>query len=123
MPDQLMRIFTSEPQLITGGSVYLRIVAASYLFTGISQIFLCILKKYRVCHEKHGDWVKRRCYQYFPKCRADFRAALFPKMGIAGAALATSISKLIEMLWAYVESLRKNRIRLRIKYCFAADRL
>ena len=35
------------------------------------------LEKYRVCHEKHGDWVKRRCYQYFLKCRADLWAALF----------------------------------------------
>lgn len=34
----------------------------------------------------------------------------FPEMGIAGVALATSISKLIEMAWAYAESLRKDRI-------------
>ncbi len=39
-----MRIFTSESQLISGGVVYLRIVSVSYLFTGISQIYLCILK-------------------------------------------------------------------------------
>lgn len=43
-PELLMRIFTPEPQLISGGIKYLRIVAVSYLFTGISQIYLCILK-------------------------------------------------------------------------------
>lgn len=40
----LMRIFTGEPQLISGGVSCLRIVPVSYLFTGISQIYLCILK-------------------------------------------------------------------------------
>ena len=46
----------------------------------------------------------------------------FPEMGIAGAALATSISKLIEMGWAYLESLREKRARLRIKYCFTTEK-
>lgn len=39
-----MCIFTNEPQLIASGIVYLRVVSLSYLFTGISQIYLCILK-------------------------------------------------------------------------------
>ena len=39
-------------------------------------------------------------------------------MGIAGAALATSISKFIEMILVYVESLRENRIRLRMNNGF-----
>ncbi len=123
MPDQLMRIFTSEPQLITGGSVYLRIVAASYLFTGISQIFLCILKNTGYAMKSMVIGSSAVVINIFLNAALIFGLLFFPKMGIAGAALATSISKLIEMLWAYVESLRKNRIRLRIKYCFAADRL
>mgnify|MGYP000540443798 CR=1 FL=1 len=44
IPETLMRVFTNEPQLISSGIVYLRVVASSYLFTGISQIYLCILK-------------------------------------------------------------------------------
>lgn len=43
-PSSLMRIFTTESQLVSGGAIYLRIVSVSYLFTGISQIYLCILK-------------------------------------------------------------------------------
>lgn len=44
IPKTLMCIFTNEPQLIASGIVYLRVVSLSYLFTGISQIYLCILK-------------------------------------------------------------------------------
>ena len=44
IPGMLMRIFTNDPILIRGGSLYLRVIAVSYLLTGISQMYLCILK-------------------------------------------------------------------------------
>lgn len=44
IPGMLMRIFTNDPVLIRGGSLYLRVIAVSYLLTGISQMYLCILK-------------------------------------------------------------------------------
>ena len=44
IPSLLMRIFTADAALIEAGVPYLRTVAASYLFCGVSQIYLCILK-------------------------------------------------------------------------------
>lgn len=43
-PEFLMRLFTQDKILIVYGVAYLRVVSLSYLLTGISQIFLCILK-------------------------------------------------------------------------------
>lgn len=43
-PEFLMRLFTQDKILIVYGAAYLRVVSLSYLLTGISQIFLCILK-------------------------------------------------------------------------------
>ena len=43
-PRMLMRIFTNDDTLITLGAVYLRTVSWSYLFAGVSQIYLCIMK-------------------------------------------------------------------------------
>lgn len=123
MPGMLMRIFTREPQLISGGNIYLRIVSASYLFTGISQITLCILKNSGYAMKSMVIGSSAVVINIFLNAALIFGLFFFPKMGIAGAALATSISKLIEMLWAYVESLREKRIRLRMKYCFVTDRL
>ncbi len=123
VPDWFMRIFTPEPRLIAGGSSYLRIVAASYLFTGISQIFLCIQKNTGYAMKSMVIGSSAVMINIFLNAALIFGLFFFPKMGIAGAALATSVSKLIEMLWAWAESLRKNRIRLRIKYCFAPNRL
>lgn len=57
IPGMLMRIFTNDPVLIRGGSLYLRVIAVSYLLTGISQMYLCQRHK---CGSK-----------YFYQCSAD----------------------------------------------------
>ncbi len=120
-PSMLMRIFTSESQLISGGAGYLRIVSVSYLFTGISQIYLCILKNTNYAMKSMVIGSSAVVVNLFLNAALIYGLWFFPEMGIAGAALATSISKLIEMAWAYVESLRKGRIRLHIKCCISAE--
>ena len=120
-PSMLMRIFTSETQLISGGVNYLRIVSVSYLFTGISQIYLCILKNTDYAMKSMVIGSSAVVINLFLNAALIYGLWFFPELGIAGAALATSISKLIEMVWAYAESLRKDRIRLHIKYCISAE--
>ncbi len=44
IPERLMRVFTPEPELIRIGAEYLRIVSFSYLFSGIVQCFLTMMK-------------------------------------------------------------------------------
>lgn len=122
-PEALMKIFTSDRQLISGGVVYLRIVAASYLFTGISQIYLCILKNTGYAMKSMMIGSTSVVVNIFLNAALIFGLLFFPEMGIAGAALATSVSKLIEMIWVCLESLRENRARLRMKYCFKADKV
>ena len=115
-PRQLMRCFTADAALIEGGIVYLRVVASSYLFTGVSQIYLCILKN-------TGFALKSTVISSSVVVLNILLNAVFiygigpaPEMGIAGAALATTISKLIEVTWVVLESLREGRIRLKIRY-------
>ena len=43
-PTYIMRIFTPEIELIEHGASYLKTVGISYLFVGISQVYLCIMK-------------------------------------------------------------------------------
>lgn len=123
IPELLMRIFTPEPQLIAGGRTYLRIVAASYLFTGISQIYLCILKNTGYAVKSMIIGSTAVVVNIFLNAALIYGLWFFPKMGIAGAALATSISKLLELAWAYAESLRENHVRLHVRFCFAVDKL
>lgn len=122
VPEILMRIFTKEPQLIAGGVVYLRIVAVSYLFTAVSQIYLCILKNTGYAVKSMVIGSTAVVINIFLNAALIFGLFFFPKMGIAGAAFATSVSKLIELVWAQAESFREKHARLRMKFCFVADK-
>ena len=44
IPAPLMRIFTSDPEVIAEGVKYLRIVGVSYLFVAVSQVYLNIMR-------------------------------------------------------------------------------
>lgn len=122
-PGLLMRIFTRDEVLIAGGVRYLQVVGMSYLMTGISQIFLCILKN-------SGQAMKSTVISSFSVVLNIFLNAvfifgfwIFPEMGIAGAALATVIAKAAELLWLFAESCREGRIHLRMRYVIHTDPL
>lgn len=121
-PSLLMRIFTPEAGLISRGVEYLRIVSASYLFTGISQVYLCILKNTGCAVKSMIVGSSAVVINLFLNAALIYGLWFFPEMGVAGAALATSISKLIEMGWAYIESLKAGRVRLHIRYCFRTEK-
>ena len=72
LPQTLMRFFTPEAALIAGGSVYLKASSVSYLFCGVSQIYL--YEKQRPRRKKHCDKFLRRPVKYLIKCAFYFRA-------------------------------------------------
>lgn len=115
-PDKLMMIFTSDLKLIEAGIPYLRIVGISYLFTSVSQMYLCIMKN--IGKALLSTIISSTAMLVNILLNAILIFGLFgaPKMGIAGAALATTISRAIELLWCLGESLSGSRIPIRIKY-------
>ena len=44
IPETLMSIMTNDATLIAIGSQYLRVSSVSYLFIGLSQMYLCLMK-------------------------------------------------------------------------------
>lgn len=122
VPTSLMRIFTPEPVLIAYGAEYLRAVSLSYLLYGISQIFLCIMKNSG--RAARSSLISSTCVVVNILLNAVLIFGLFgfPKLGITGAAVATVIARAVELTWAYLDSLSKNRIKLRIGYLFRIDK-
>lgn len=112
----LMRIFTNDIKLIQAGIPYLRIVSVSYLFMGFSQIYLCIMKN-------SGRTAKSTIYGSVAvvinigfNVIFIFGLAGFPAMGIAGAALATTVSRAIELLLTIYENMHRSLVCVRLKY-------
>lgn len=122
-PGHLMRIFTPEAVLIEKGTHYLRVVGASYLLTGISQIYLCIMKNSGKVFKSTIIGSSAMILNILLNAVLIYGLFFMPAMGIAGAALATVISRGIELIWTVLESWRKDSVRLRQKYLLHRDRL
>lgn len=96
-PKQLMRIFTNEETLVENGAIYLRYVSLSYFFMSLSQVYQSVLKSI--------ERVKTVTFITFTALGLNillnaafiFGFLFIPKMGIAGVAIATSISRAVEL--------------------------
>ena len=115
-PDLLMRIFTNDEELIRLGASYLRITSFSYFFMGISQIYLCIMKN-------TGRALLSTLYSsssvilnIIINAILIFGLLGFRKLGFAGAAIATSISRGVELALILFENVRQKEIRIRMKH-------
>jgi putative MATE family efflux protein len=92
VPQYVMKIWTNDPELISAGAVYLRYVAPAYIFMGIVQPYLTILKSCeRVVFSTVLSGVTL-LLNVIMNALLIFGPGPFPQMGIAGAALATSLS-------------------------------
>lgn len=113
-PRQVLLIFTSENDLITAGIPYLRMVGVSYLFMGISQVYLCTMRA-----------IERVVFSMIANTSALvlnialnslFIFGLFgiPRMGMLGAAVATTIARAIELAICLVDAAHFKTIRFRL---------
>lgn len=111
IPGLLMHIFTPDASLIAIGSSYLRIAGWSYLLTGISQCYLAMMKvSDRV---KSGALISSGTVLLNLAFNAVFIFGLLgaPKMQAQGAALATTLSRIIELALCIAVSSKTAYIR------------
>ena len=118
IPDVIMRIFTSDQVLIDAGAVYLRTVSLSFVLTGFSQVYFCIMK---VCGRAGlSSLIGSLSVVINIFLNAVFIFGLFglPAMGIAGAALATVFARVFEVVVVLIVLFRGKCVPLRLGYVF-----
>lgn len=109
-PEYLMRLFTNEEVLISIGVKYLQIAGWSYLLTGISQCYLAVMKVSE--HASQTALVSSCAVIINIVLNAVFIFGLFglPAMEVRGAALATLIARIVELIWCIYYSTREGYI-------------
>lgn len=109
-PEQLMRIFTDETELIKIGSEYLRIVSFSYIFSGITQCYLMLMKIDG--RAKISVWIS--AVTVIVDMVVDFFLIYgfgkIPALGANGSAYSTIAVEVIAFVWCVLASLEKGRI-------------
>ena len=121
IPETLMSIMTNDVTLIVIGSQYLRVSSVSYLFIGLSQMYLCLMKN--VGAAVTGMTVSTVGVIVHVALNAVLIYGWFglPALGIFGAAISTVISRAIELVWSVLVASRNGRPRLRLSMVLHPD--
>ncbi|WP_319757381.1 MATE family efflux transporter [uncultured Sphaerochaeta sp.] len=98
IPRQIMHIFTTEAEVVNQGIAYLRIVGISYLFTAISQVLATALRVIGYAKIPLQVALFSLTLNAGGNYLLIFGIGPFPELGVAGAATATTISRLVEVI-------------------------
>ena len=93
-PGFLMALFTNETELISLGSQYIRIAALSYLITGITQCWLCVMKT--TGQTRQSAVISTSALILDTVLNAIFIFGFH--MGVNGAALTTTLARIVELM-------------------------
>lgn len=121
-PTQMMKLFTNDAELITIGASYLRFMSVSYLCWGITEVYLAVLRS--IGRVMISTMMNVLAFSLNVILNAVFIFGLFgaPQLGAAGVAIATSLSRLIELVACFVVSFRSRDIRLDFRYLFVKNK-
>ena len=123
LPQAMMRVFTPEPELIEIGSEYLRYISAAYLCWGVVEIYLATLRS--IGRVAVSTALNTFAFTLNILLNAVFIFGLFgaPKLGAKGVALATSISRVLELILCLIVSRSGVEVNLRFSAIFESNKL
>ena len=113
IPELMMKLFTNDRELIEIGTSYLRIISISYLCWGISEIYLSVLRS--VERVRISTVLNIGALMLNIILNAVFIYGLFgaPRLGATGVALATSISRAVQLCACFAVSAVSKDVRFR----------
>jgi len=123
-PEAVMRLFTSEPDVIAEGVRYLRIAAFSYPFFGLTNTILYVLRSVEKVWMSFWitivTFVTTICFNWL----LIFGKLGFPAMGVVGAAWANVLARALAFLLVlYYLLVYEKQICFRFKDIFLTDAL
>ena len=123
MPQMMMRLFTDNAELIRIGASYLRVMGVTYLCWGITEIYLAVLRSLgRVTISMAMNMMAFALNVFFNACFI-FGLFGFPKLGATGVAIATAMSRVIELIGCVIVSIMSKDIKLDLRYMFIRNKL
>lgn len=122
-PQLMMKLFTNDPELIALGATYLRFMGVTYLCWGLTEVYLSVLRSMgRVTVSMVLNVIAFSLNIFL---NAVFIFGLFgaPRLGVAGVALATAVSRVAELIGCFLVSAFSKDVKLSLSYMFCKNKL
>lgn len=124
IPGPLMHLYTNDTAVIQEGITYLRIVALSYVFTGVAMIYLNILKSVERVIISPIVYSISLCLNIAVNAVLIFGLFGAPVLGIRGAAIGTLCARAFEFLFVILYlKLSRNTIKIHLAELFHFDKV
>ena len=123
IPDKMMLLFTNDPELIAIGADYLRVMGVTYVCWSIIEIYLSTLRS--VGRAAISMVLNIVAFGLNIVLNAVFIFGLLgaPRMGATGVAIATAVSRVVELLGCCIVSLRSKDVKLNLRGLFVRNEL
>lgn len=109
-PQSIIKIFTSDAEVVALGSSYIKVISITFLITSISMAYSTVLRCMGIAKPPMYASLLGIIVNAFLNWVFIFGNLGFQARGVVGAALATSIARTIEMAFILVVSYRYNEV-------------
>ena len=123
IPNTMMKLYTDDAELIALGASYLRILSISYFCWGIIEVYFSVLRsveRVAIC-----TVLNTMAFTLNIFLNAVFIFGLFgaPKLGVVGVAIATSASRVLELIGCFIVSATSKEVKLRLSDIFTKNKV
>lgn len=121
-PELMMKLFTTDAELIAIGAGYLRVMSLPYFCWGIIEIYLAVLRS--IGRVTVAMVLNVLAFSLNILLNAVFIFGLFgaPKLGATGVAIATATSRVVELIGCILVSLFSKDLKLKLSYMFIRNK-
>ena len=123
IPRLMMLVFTADEELIVLGVSYLRAVAISFVCWAISEIYLSVLRSVGRVSISTVISVVTLLLNVCLNAVFIFGICGMPKLGIMGVGIATSLSRVVQLVMCLVVSAKSKDVKLDFSQMFAKNKL
>ena len=122
-PGQLLGLLSSEPLVIAEGARYFRIISYSYLIFTVTRILVASLRSIGIVALGYIISFSTLCINVSLNYLLIYGNFGFPELGVRGAAIATLVSRCVELVIVlFYLKFRERRLRLTLRKLLFMDR-